>query len=177
MRKILSILTLLSVFFVLTNAVVAAPAPTRPNILFIMTDDHAAHAISAYGSVVNKTPNIDRLAQEGMRFDSCFAMNSICTPSRATILTGKYSHLNGAPVFNRFDGSQPTVAKYLQAARLSHRHDRQMASGQRSHRLRPMDRSSGPGRLLRSRVSHARGTQGDHRATRRTSSPTSPSTF
>ena len=51
-----------------------------------------------------------------MRFDNCFAVNSICTPSRATILTGKYSHLNGVPIFNRFDGSQPTVAKYLQAA-------------------------------------------------------------
>jgi arylsulfatase A-like enzyme len=81
-----------------------------------MSDDHAAHAISAYGSVVNKTPNLDRIASEGMRFERCFAVNSICTPSRATILTGKYSHLNGVPVFNRFDGSQPTVAKYLQAA-------------------------------------------------------------
>lgn len=95
----------------------AAPAPgQRPNILFIMSDDHAAHAISAYGSVVNQTPNLDRLAREGMRFDRCFAVNSICTPSRATILTGQYSHLNGVPVFNRFDGSRATVAKYLQAA-------------------------------------------------------------
>jgi arylsulfatase A-like enzyme len=90
------------------------PKP-RPNILYIMSDDHAAHAISAYGSRVNQTPNIDRLAKEGIRFDHCFAVNSICTPSRATILTGKYSHANGVPVFNRFDGSQPTVAKYLQA--------------------------------------------------------------
>lgn len=88
----------------------------RPNILFIMTDDHAAQAISCYGSVVNQTPNMDRIAKEGMRFEHCFAVNSICSPSRATILTGKYSHLNGVPVFNRFDGSQPTVAKYLQAA-------------------------------------------------------------
>jgi arylsulfatase A-like enzyme len=88
----------------------------RPNILFIMSDDHAAHAISAYGSVVNQTPNLDRLAKEGLRFDRCFAVNSICTPSRATILTGKYSHLNGVPVFNRLDGSQPTVAKYLHSA-------------------------------------------------------------
>lgn len=94
----------------------AAPARSRPNILFIMTDDHAAHAISAYGSRVNQTPNLDRLAREGMRFDHCFAVNSICTPSRATILTGTYSHRNGVPVFNRFDGSQPTVSKYLQAA-------------------------------------------------------------
>ena len=88
----------------------------RPNIVFIMTDDHAAHAISAYGSIVNETPHLDRLAREGMRFDHCYAVNAICTPSRATILTGKYSHLNGVPVFNRFDGSQPHVAKLLQAA-------------------------------------------------------------
>jgi len=88
----------------------------RPNILFIMSDDHAAHAISAYGSRVNQTPNIDRLAASGMRFEHCFCVNSICSPSRATILTGKYSHLNGVPTFNRFDGSQPTVAKYLQQA-------------------------------------------------------------
>jgi len=81
-----------------------------------MADDHAAHALSAYGSRVNQTPNLDRLAREGMRFDRVFAVNSICTPSRACILTGKYSHINGVPVFNRFDGSQPTVAKYLQAA-------------------------------------------------------------
>ncbi len=92
------------------------PAAQPPNILFIMSDDHAAHAISAYGSRVNTTPSLDRLGKEGMRFDRCFAVNSICTPSRATILTGKYSHINGTPVFNRFDGSQPTVAKYLQAA-------------------------------------------------------------
>jgi arylsulfatase A-like enzyme len=91
-------------------------AATRPNILFIMSDDHAAHAISAYGSRVNQTPNLDRLANAGMRFESCFCVNSICSPSRATIITGKYSHLNGVPTFNRFDGSQPTVAKYLQAS-------------------------------------------------------------
>jgi arylsulfatase A-like enzyme len=94
----------------------AADGDTRPNILYIMADDHAAHAISAYGSKVNQTPQIDRLANEGMRFNQCFVTNSICTPSRACILTGKYSHINGVPVFNRFDGSQPTLAKYLQAA-------------------------------------------------------------
>ncbi|HEY3322021.1 MAG TPA: sulfatase [Planctomycetota bacterium] len=88
---------------------------TRPNILYIMTDDHAAHAISAYGSKVNQTPNMDRLATGGMRLDRVFCTNSICTPSRATILTGKYSHLNGCPTFNRLDPAQPNVAKYLQA--------------------------------------------------------------
>ena len=99
-------------------AVVAGPAhgDDRPNILFMMADDHAAHAISAYGSRVNQTPNIDRLARDGVKVNNCFATNAICTPSRAAILTGKYAHINGVPVFNRFDGRQPTVAKALQAA-------------------------------------------------------------
>ena len=65
------------------------------NIVFIFSDDHAYQAISAYGSKINKTPNIDRLASEGMRFDRAMVTNSICAPSRAVILTGKYSHLNG----------------------------------------------------------------------------------
>ena len=96
------------------------PAPqggaARPNIVFIMTDDHAAHAISAYGSKVNQTPHLDRLANEGALFTSVFATNSICTPSRATILTGQYSHLNGVTMFNRFDSSRMTVARLLQQA-------------------------------------------------------------
>ena len=86
----------------------------RPNIVFIMSDDHAAHAISAYGSRVNRTPNIDRLAKEGMLLGNVFATNSICTPSRATILTGQYSHVNGVTVFNRFDSSRLTVPRLLQ---------------------------------------------------------------
>src|SRR5437588_6525244 len=93
-----------------------AAEPKPPNILYIMADDHAAHALSCYGSKINQTPNLDRIAHDGMRFTNCFVTNSICTPSRAAILTGKYSHINGVPVFNRFDGSQPTLAKYLQAA-------------------------------------------------------------
>jgi arylsulfatase A-like enzyme len=111
-------LGLLVLFAVMTFAGLGAePQPDRrPNILYIMSDDHAAHAISAYGSRVNQTPNLDRLANAGVRFSHCFAVNSICSPSRATIITGKYSHRNGVVVFNRFDGSQPTVAKYLQAA-------------------------------------------------------------
>jgi arylsulfatase A-like enzyme len=104
----------------LALSLLAAAAPafpgTRPNVVFIMSDDHAAHAISAYGSRVNETPNIDRLAREGMLFRNTFVTNSICTPSRASILTGTYSHRNGVPVFNRFDGSQPTVASLLHAA-------------------------------------------------------------
>jgi len=88
---------------------------SRPNILFIMSDDHAATAISCYGHSVNRTPNIDRLADEGMRFDDGFCTNAICAPARAVILTGKYSHVNGV-VDNRqkFDGSQETFPRILQ---------------------------------------------------------------
>ncbi|NUQ65345.1 MAG: sulfatase [Pirellulales bacterium] len=94
----------------------AAELPAaRPNILFIFSDDHAEHAISSYGSKVNMTPNIDRLAAGGARFINSFVTNSICTPSRATLLTGQYSHRNGVPVFNRFDGRRDNVARHLQA--------------------------------------------------------------
>jgi arylsulfatase A-like enzyme len=89
----------------------------RPNILFVFTDDHAYQAISAYGSRINQTPNIDRIAREGMRFDNCYVTNSICGPMRAVILTGKYSHKNGFMVNgNRFDGGQQTFPKLLQKA-------------------------------------------------------------
>jgi arylsulfatase A-like enzyme len=92
----------------------AAAAADPPNIIFIMSDDHAAHAIGAYGSRVNQTPNLDRLAREGMLLRNVFVTNSICTPSRAAILTGQYSHLNGVPVFNRFDSARMTIARLLQ---------------------------------------------------------------
>ena len=95
----------------------------RPNILMIFCDDHAYQAISAYqpvsayGLALNQTPHIDRLAQEGMRFDNCFVTNSICGPSRAVILTGKYSHRNGFLCNgNRFDGRQQTFPQLLQQA-------------------------------------------------------------
>ncbi len=68
---------------------------SRPNIVFIMSDDHAAHALSAYGSRINETPNLDRIADGGMRLDAAFCTNSICAPSRASILTGTYNHVNG----------------------------------------------------------------------------------
>ena len=99
-------------FFILSSY-----ANQKPNILFIFSDDHATQAISAYGSKLNKTPNIDRIANEGMRFDRCYVTNAICGPSRATILTGKYSHLNGFYKNDmNFDGSQPTFPKLLQTA-------------------------------------------------------------
>jgi len=89
----------------------------RPNILFIMADDHAAHAIGAYGSRLNKTPNIDRLAREGMRFTRCLNTNSLCAPSRAALITGRYSHKNGFHRNgDRFDRTQQTFPGLLQQA-------------------------------------------------------------
>ena len=92
-------------------------ADRRPNIVFIMADDHAAHAIGAYGSAINETPGIDRLAAEGMRFDACFCTNSICSPSRATILTGTYNHVNGVTTLSTpFDTRQPAFPGMLRDA-------------------------------------------------------------
>jgi arylsulfatase A-like enzyme/lysophospholipase L1-like esterase len=89
----------------------------RPNILFIFSDDHAVQAIGAYGSSINQTPHLDRLASEGMIFHHSFCANSICGPSRATVLTGKHSHINGfRRNGDRFDGSQWTFPKTLQQA-------------------------------------------------------------
>ncbi len=101
----------------LAAAALAQPAPSPPNILFIMADDHAYQAISAYGSTRNETPNIDRIANEGVRLDRCFVTNSICGPSRAVILTSKHSHINGFKHNgDQFDGTQQTYPKLLQHA-------------------------------------------------------------
>ncbi|MFI4876098.1 MAG: sulfatase-like hydrolase/transferase, partial [Blastopirellula sp. JB062] len=107
-------------FFVLTFAWLissAAQAAERPNILFIMSDDHAYNALSCYGSKINQTPHLDRIAQEGMRFENCMVTNSICGPCRAVILTGNYSHKNGfVDNRSRFNGKQTTYPKLLQKA-------------------------------------------------------------
>ena len=87
----------------------------KPNILFIMADDHAAKAISNYGCGLNHTPNIDRIGREGVRFDHCYVTNSICTPSRAAILTGTYNHVNCVKTLDtHMDNKFPNVAKHLQ---------------------------------------------------------------
>ena len=86
------------------------------NVLFIMTDDHAAHAIGTYGSRINRIPNMDALARGGMMFDSCICTNPICTPSRGGILTGEYSHKNGVPVFNDISPDKKTVGGYMRDA-------------------------------------------------------------
>lgn len=93
-----------------------APA-RRPNIVMILTDDHAAHAIGAYGSVVNQTPRIDEIAANGWRLDNCFVTNSLCSPSRASILTGTYSHINGVKTLvTPIDAGQPTFITQLREA-------------------------------------------------------------
>ncbi len=90
---------------------------TQPNIIFIMSDDHAAHAMSCYGSKINSTPNLDRIAEGGMRFDNCFCTNSICTPSRAAILAGTYNHVNGVTTLDtEMDNRLQTFPKLLQGA-------------------------------------------------------------
>lgn len=95
------------------------PAPQRPNIIFIMSDDHAYQAISAYSNQLIQTPNIDRIAHEGIRFDDGFVTNSLCSPSRAVILTGQYSHLTGArdnSFSMRIDSGITTFPMLLQKA-------------------------------------------------------------
>jgi len=108
-------------FFIIAACFLAFPATQtaiaaeQPNVLFIMSDDHAAHGIGAYGgrhaahgigayggrlAALNPTPHIDRLAREGALLKNCFVINSICTPSRAAILTGQYSHKNGVTTLN-----------------------------------------------------------------------------
>ena len=88
-----------------------------PNIVFIMADDHAFQAVSAYGHGLNETPNIDRIANEGARFDKGFVTNSICAPSRAVMLTGKHSFVNGkVDNIQDFNWDQDNFAKQLQTA-------------------------------------------------------------
>lgn len=116
----LSVLTSLACTSILSGQVFAKQDSGQPNIIFIMSDDHAANAVSSYQgrlSSVFKTPNIDRLATDGVRFNGMYANNSICTPSRAAILTGQYSHTNGVKTLaDPLDRKKDNVAKQLQSA-------------------------------------------------------------
>ena len=105
-------------FVMITATCTVGRAVERPNIVFIFTDDHACQSIGAYGSKINKTPNIDRIAREGAVFLNSFCANSICGPSCACVLTGKHSHKNGfySNGRNKFDGSQFTFPQVLQEA-------------------------------------------------------------
>jgi len=96
-----------------------ASAAKQPNMLFMLTDDHAVQSIGCFGTIFDQydpTPNLDKLASEGVKFVNTFVNNSICSPSRAAILTGKYSHKNGVRTWEEFDGSQQTFPKLLQKA-------------------------------------------------------------
>lgn len=101
--------------WVLAFATTWVQAQKKPNVIIIISDDHAYQTISAYGSKLMQTPNIDRIANEGVRFDKAYVTNSICGPSRAVILTGKYSHKNGFKDNENsvFDGSQNSFIKEL----------------------------------------------------------------
>ncbi|ORY84127.1 alkaline-phosphatase-like protein [Leucosporidium creatinivorum] len=99
----------------------SAMASQQPNIVFIMADDHASKAISAYGAhgagAINRTPNLDRIATGGMLFNHCYVTNSICTPSRATILCGTHNHVNGVHTLDgKIDRNLPNVAKHLRSS-------------------------------------------------------------
>ncbi len=90
----------------------------QPNIIFMMTDDHTTQAMTCYGGTLIQTPNLDRIANEGMRFDNCYVTNAISGPSRACILTGKFSHVNGYKdnFSTAFNGDQQTFPKLFQQA-------------------------------------------------------------
>jgi arylsulfatase A-like enzyme len=110
-----------AVFVAFAAAIASAEeAARRPNIVFVFSDDHAYQAVGAYKDPreLLATPNLDRIAREGVRFDRCLVPNSICGPSRATVLTGTYNHINGFynNTNSRFDGDQTTFPKLLQAA-------------------------------------------------------------
>jgi len=127
-------------------AAVAGPlsaAESRPNILFIVSDDHATRAVSAYGNSLVATPNIDRIAKNGMRFDRAYVGNALCGPSRATMLTGMHSHGNGfysndwSPDFG-FRWSPADVSPPAAGGRLPNRDSGQVAPLQQPRRFRPL---------------------------------------
>ena len=89
----------------------------RPNIVYVMADDHASHAMSCYGSRINRTPHLDRLAAGGARYTNAFCTNSLCAPSRAAILTGTYNHVNGVKtLYDNLDNTQVTFPALLRDA-------------------------------------------------------------
>jgi arylsulfatase A-like enzyme len=106
--------TILTAFAGLLSCSPEIQETQQPNILFIMSDDHAFQALSAYSDKLIKTPNIDKIAEQGIIYNKAFVTNSICAPSRAVILTGKFSHLNGVLGNSEvFDGNQQTVSNIL----------------------------------------------------------------
>ena len=124
-HQYIRLLGILAVAIFQTLGIYAAEGdkPAPPNIIFIFSDDHGVQAMGAYPSWLhdfiekqNVTQNIDQLAKDGAVFANSFCANSICAPSRATVLTGKHSYLNGVTRWQKFDGSQTTFPKLLQNA-------------------------------------------------------------
>ena len=111
---------LLPLLALLLGSATCSTAAAKPNVLFIMSDDHTWQAVGAYNShlaYLNPTPTLDKLAAEGMIFDNAFCTNSICTPSRASIMTGQYSHVNGSLTLNGvIDHDQQYLAHEMKAA-------------------------------------------------------------
>ncbi|WP_281541843.1 sulfatase family protein [Maribacter aestuarii] len=119
MKKVIPIvlILMLCIAFSCNEQVVEEKVREKPNIIFIMSDDHAYQAISAYNDKLIQTPNIDRIAKEGITFTNASVTNSICAPSRATILTGKHTHINGKTDNQRpFDTTQVTFPQLFQKA-------------------------------------------------------------
>ncbi len=112
---ILLTILILNIVFISCHSAKEEGKAKKPNILFIMSDDHAYQAISAYSDQLIQTPNIDRIANEGMLFTNACVTNSICAPSRATILTGKHTHINGKiDNIMKFDTTQLTFPQLFQ---------------------------------------------------------------
>ena len=132
MRKMLWTLGLL--YLMLTSAN-AAEGPNRPNVVLIIADDMAWDDCGAYGNPMVRTPHIDRLAREGMRFDRAFVTASSCSPSRSSILTGRYPHNTGAEELHwPLPAEQVTFVEKLKAVRLLDRRRREVAPRQRRQR-------------------------------------------
>ena len=111
-KTVSSLWLLLMVFISGVSSAQTGNNASRPNIIFIMSDDHAYQALSAYGSKLINTPHIDRIAREGMLMKEAAVTNSVCSPSRAVVLTGKYSHMNGMKDNGTyFNGNQQTLPK------------------------------------------------------------------
>ena len=125
------------------------PDEKPPNILFIMSDDHAFQAVSAYGHGLNNTPNIDRIAKEGAIFHKGFVSNSICAPSRAAMLTGKHSFVNGkVDNMQPFDWEQPNFCQNASKSRVFNRLGRENPFEWATAGLRLFVRPSWSGTLL-----------------------------
>jgi len=112
-------LTILSLATVAASGLASAQDTARPNILYIMSDDHSCQTVGCYGHNLNETPNLDRIAQSGAFFRNSFVCNSLCRPARAVVLTGKFSHMNGYldnESGMKFNQAQTTFPKLLQKA-------------------------------------------------------------